>query len=338
MLRLARLACLLGAFAFAGPTFAQVIDSALPINAAVGTTLTISGSGFGVAKPKVQLFDSVNNKKYSMKVVTFSDTEITATITKAIVADLTLQVIVKGVALPIEGPVAIQIERPLVTSLSTSEASPDEEFTIFGDFFGIKKGKLRIGTQNAKVLSWTMNEIHALMPKKLYNGQFDVAVDSKIGVDDDATIEVINSTVKIGKATLNLFVDGSALKLKYTPGVSVAGHIVLVGVAATNPSKNIQFTIPFDAVNESAPKTITSGITFLINYIETGKISGPMIPPVATWTASGVGTGTPQVNITASSGGQVAGTVDSILELQFNTFSTSKPATVHVTGDFVVDL
>src|SRR6185436_13964803 len=95
MLRLARLACLVGAFAFAGSTFAQNITEATPTSAAVGTTLTITGTGFGTAKPKVQLFDTATSKKYALKVVDNSDTVIHATITKAVEGDLQLQVIVK---------------------------------------------------------------------------------------------------------------------------------------------------------------------------------------------------------------------------------------------------
>lgn len=338
MLRLARLACLLGTLAFAGPTFAQTIDMATPTSVAVGSTLTITGSGFGLSKPKVLLFDGATEKKYTLKVDTFTDTTITATIKKAVLGDLTLQVIVKGVALPLEGPDAIRVEAPLVTSLSTTEADPDEEFTIFGDYFGIKKSRILVGSAKAKVLSWTMNEIHVLMPKKLFNGLFNVTVDNKVGIDDAASVTVVNSLVKIGKATLNLSLDGSALKFKYTPGVPVAGHLVLVGVSASNPSQNLSMVVPFNAATESAPKSVTAGATLLINYVETGKVSGFQIPPVATWTASGLGVGSIDVLITASSGGQVAGTVDCMLVLQVNTFGTSKPQLVHLTGDFILDV
>ena len=294
------------------------------------------------AKPKVFLLDEATGKKYVLKVTDFTDLQITAEIKKAVLGALTLNVQPKG-ADPFTFE-SVVIEAPDITGLfdelfdlEIDEATPGLPFYIAGEYFGSKKGKLRIGGKKAKVITWAMTGILLEMPKKLANGLWDILLDNKVGTDADEQITMFGSDVKIGNATLNLFIDGVKLKLKFTPGVPAGGHIVIVGVSATNPSKNMSMVVPFDVVNDTAPATFTNDATLLLTYTETGKVSGFQIPPVATWIASGVGVGTVQVDVNASSGGQVAGTVDAMLDLQFSTFETEKPPTVHLTGDFVFD-
>jgi hypothetical protein len=313
------------------------------VSSAVGGVLTIDGLGFGTAKPKVFLLDEATGKKYVLKVTAFDDDQITAEIKKAVLGELQLNVQPKG-ADPFTFD-SVVIERPDVESLMDElfagvidEASPGLPFYISGEYFGSKKGKLFVGGKKAKVITWAMTGILLEMPKKLANGLWDILLDNKVGTDDEHEITMFGSTVKIGKATLNLFIDGEKLGLKYTPGVPVAGHIVIVGVSATNPSKNMSIVVPFDVVNDTAPATFTNDVTLLLTYTETGKVSGFQIPPVATWIASGVGVGTVQVDVNASSGGQVAGTVDAMLDKQFDTFTNPKPQTVHLTGSFILDV
>ncbi len=330
MLKLARFACLLGAFAFAGPTFAQTISSTSPTNiegAAVGTTITINGSDFGVAKPKVQLFDSVTNKKYALKVATFSDSQITATISKAVSGEFSLQVIVKGAAAPAETPMTIRA--PLVTSLSVASAGPNAPFSILGDFFGTKKGKIRVNGQNAKIVSWAMNEIQLLMPKKLPNGFWTIAVDNKVGVDDGATIQVVGSTVKIGKATLNAYINGTKLKLKYGQGAVPGNYaVVAVGASGSYPSgEALVIGVPFFDGNNVPEDYVWGTNLFVVSYFEYKVIS--KLPVTKAYLPANGFT----VNITANSAGQVAGNFHGTLANVANQLDT-----VSCDGDFVVDI
>lgn len=339
MLSLSRLACLLGVLALAGSATAQSVSNATPTSAAVGTTLTINGSGFGTAKPKVQLFNAATNKKFVLKVLTNSDTQITASITKAVVGDLALQVFPKGFKVPIANEPTITIERPLVTSLSTSSSDPDGTFTVFGDFFGTKKGKVNVGTATAKVINWTNTQIQLTMPKKLFNGLHFIKVDNKLGFDDSSSITMTNSPEKLGEAGLTLTIKGSAFKPKIVQASLAGGVINIVAVSVSNPSKNLTMMIPFNPAVELAPKLLTSGPFLNLNYIETNKITGFVFPvPAATWSASGLGVGTPNVHITASTGGQVAGTVNSTLVLFNNDTGKPQPTSVPVTGTFIIDL
>ncbi len=311
------------------------------VSSAVGGVLTIDGTAFGTAKPKVFLLDEATGKKYVLKVTDFTDLQITAEIKKAVLGALVLNVQPKG-ADPFTFE-SVVVEAPDITGLfdeqflGIDEATPSLPFYIAGEYFGSKKGKLRIGGKKAKVITWAMTGILLEMPKKLANGLWDILLDNKVGTDEDEEITMTGSDVKIGNATLNLFIDGVKLKLKFTPGVPAGGHIVIVGVSATNPSKNMSMVVPFDVDNDTAPASFTNDVTLLLTYTETGKVSLGQIPPVATWIASGVGVGTVQVDVNASSGGQVAGTVDAMLELQLSTFTDPKPQTVHLTGDWIID-
>ena len=313
------------------------------VSASVGSVLTISGTGFGTAKGKVFLTDSAN-KKYTLKVLPtdWTDTAITATILKAAAGDLTLNVLAKGTTVPATSPVTI--EAPAILDLqdaamqgSITSADPNTEFVITGNYFGTKKGKIRVGGKPAKLLSWADDMIHVLMPKTLANGLWNISLDNKVAIDGDNQITTTNSTVKIGKATLNLQLDGSGLSFKFTPAVPVAGHIVIVGVNGSNPVQQLTLIIPFDIDNDTAPATITSGATLTAVFLQTGKISGFQIPSVATYAANGSGLSSMTIQINAASAGQVAGTVDVLLEKQSDTFSPPHPDTLHLTGSFIVD-
>jgi hypothetical protein len=79
--------------------------------------------------------------------------------------------------------------RPGIDSISPIQGSSGAEVTIFGDFFGIKKGKVTLGGENCKVLSWTMNastgesEILIEVPKGLTPGIYDLSVTNLVGSD-----------------------------------------------------------------------------------------------------------------------------------------------------------
>jgi len=338
MLRLARLACLAGAFALAGPAFSQTVSQVTPTAAAVGSTLTIDGTGFGTAKPKVQLVDGATGKKYSLKVVDSTDTKIHATITKAVEGHLQLQVLVKGAAAPANSPANISIERPLVTSLSTSSAEPNAPLTVFGDFFGIKPGTVLINGQKAKVVSWVMNEIHLLMPKKLPNGFFKLAVDNKLGVDDDATIHVTGSALKLGKAGLKMTLDGVSFPAKFTPSGSTPTLHVIGGSNGSNPAKLVLIKFPYDATVQDPQVTIPVDPAFALffTFTQTSKfnIKNPMDPnnTASTWFAQ---PGSFTFTVVSESGGQIQADFDGTLVRQAG--SVGNP-TIHAKGSVIVDL
>ncbi len=311
------------------------------VSSAVGGVLTIDGLGFGAAKPKVFLLDEATGKKYVLKVTAFDDDQITAEIKKAVMGELQLNVQPKG-ADPFTFD-SVVIERPDVGGLfdetfqdTIDEASPGTPFYIAGEYFGSKKGKIFIGGKKAKVLTWAMTGILLEMPKKLANGLWDILLDNKVGTDEDFEITMFGSTVKIGKTTLTVFVEGQQVSFKYTPyvGIPGAGVIVLYAVNATNPAKAFTLFIPFDIESDTAPvELINQGSAV---YLETGKVQLGQIPKAAAWSC-GLGSGSMIVSINAASGGQIAGDFDLTMPQQYNTFGEFKPDPLHVTGSFVTD-
>jgi len=154
-----------------------------PEEGTIGTEISIVGGGFGAKKGKVYL------GAVALKVLLWNDEMIQCLIKKPLSPssyDVTIQP--KGAAeILLEN--AFSVEAPGIDSISPIQGSPGAEVTIFGDFFGIKKGKVTLGGENCKVLSWTMNastgesEILIEVPKGLTPGTYDLSVTNQVGSD-----------------------------------------------------------------------------------------------------------------------------------------------------------
>ncbi len=320
----------------------QTVDAT--VSACVGSVLTIDGTGFGTAKPKVFLTDA-NNKQYKLKVAAgFTDVLISATITKAVAGDLTLNVQPKGVAVPATTP--ITIEAPTITELQDpstqapiTSADANAEFVITGDYFGTKKGKIKIGSKAAKVLSWLDQEIHVVMPKTLANGLWDILLDNKLATDPDEEIITTNSTAKIGKAHLDVVIGtgpgAETIHYKFTASQGGPGYIAFGGSTASFPVKTLAVAVFFDLANSPVPIDIDSAdnAAMLISYTKT--LAGPskFVPgPFSNWLI--LGSAGLVVHITASGGGQCAGTFTADMPSIVDQIGQG-PATLHIEGEFI---
>ena len=154
-----------------------------PEEGTIGTEISIVGMGFGAKKGKVYLGG------VALKVLVWSDEMIQCLIKKPLSPssyDVTIQP--KGAA-EILSENAFSVEAPRIDSINPIQGSQGAEVTIFGDFFGIKKGKVTLGGENCKVLSWTMNpstgqsEIVIEVPKGLTPGTYDLTVTNQVGSD-----------------------------------------------------------------------------------------------------------------------------------------------------------
>ena len=152
----------------------------------IGTQITISGGGFGNKKGKVLIGDTAT------KIITWTPSSITCEIKKPITPRIYPIVVIqkepKG-TLPITMADAFTIKAPEIVSVIPNSGQAEAEIAISGNYFGSKKGKVYLGTQKCKVISWTMNSLTGvsqasfMVPKKLTSGIYDITVTNKVGSD-----------------------------------------------------------------------------------------------------------------------------------------------------------
>ncbi len=160
-------------------------------------------------------------------------------------------------------------------------------------------------------------------------------LDNKLATDSSHHVTTTNSSVSLGKATLDLAIDGKSLGLKFTPGQPEAGNLVIVGVSGTNPSKSVTLIVPFDIASDTAPKSIMGGITLLATYLETGKVSLGQIPADCKLGRDGVGLGEHRRRgDRVQPAGKSPARSMRPCRLINSTFNTQVPASVHLTGSF----
>ena len=169
------------------------------IEGTLGTTLTISGSGFGTKKGKV-LIGGI-----AAKVVEdgWSDIRITCTVNKPpLPAEVAhpVAVVVNKVSITLDD--TFTLKNPSLDDLLDSRGKPPDEITVTGLFFGVKKGKVYLEDpvsrkkKTCKVTYWHMNpatgesELKFLVPKPSKSfpaGSYPLKIDNKIGKATSST-------------------------------------------------------------------------------------------------------------------------------------------------------
>ena len=169
----------------------------------VGTEFTITGSGFGLKKPKVFLLYLKNEKpkKHKCKIIEHSDTSIKCRINNKKITPGLCDVKIKPKGSnnpPIILEEAFTIMEPWIVDISpeTGIVKTKTEVTIEGYFFGTKKPKVFLGYEKkpgkykkkkCKIRSWSMepsageSTVVFVVPKKLRAGVYDVIIKNKIG-------------------------------------------------------------------------------------------------------------------------------------------------------------
>ncbi len=182
----------------------------------IGMTLNLTGSGFagltGLAKPKVFINSFIDPKKRTLKVVSFTDTELVVELKKGVPGDYDLTVQPKGKDLP--PMVALDVVRvvaPTFEQPNPPAATPGQLVTLTGwpggvDSFGTKPGTVKVGGKKAKVEIWSAGEIVFYMPAKLANGLYVVEVKNKVATGtvessvetEPYSLEMVDSTFDLG--------------------------------------------------------------------------------------------------------------------------------------------
>lgn len=137
------------------------LNSFSPTYGVPGTSVTLTGSGFG----STQGSSSVTFRGVSAPIVSWSDTQVVATVPSSLSAGLAgLYIVVNGLY---GGGVEFQVGTPpSMSSISPTSAAPGTTLTLTGTNFGASQGsgQLVIGGVNAPIQSWTDTQIVATLP------------------------------------------------------------------------------------------------------------------------------------------------------------------------------
>jgi hypothetical protein len=160
-----------------GPTLGIV--SVTPVRLSLGTTIVVTGAGFST-KPKAWL--SMNGRRIPLKVSTdAAATRFSARLTsipKRANGPCTLEVLPRGsrTAFVHDG---MSIELP---SIVAAAPNVDSDATITGNFFGERKGRVRLGGRRCRIRDWNDTSITVRVPKTIAVGDVvDVEVVNGVG-------------------------------------------------------------------------------------------------------------------------------------------------------------
>lgn len=174
---------------------ALALADVTPADGTVGTRLTLTSAGeFGDVKGKVNLVDASTGATNALKVVSWTDSEIVADVSKAPAQGF----IEYRVSYTHKGGHWERMDDTFtftgigITSVTPEEGNVGATVTVQGTNFGAKAGKVMLGYDNpkkpgllyksCKVVSWTMDEIVFLVPR-LPPGNYQLIVDNKISND-----------------------------------------------------------------------------------------------------------------------------------------------------------
>lgn len=159
------------------------LDMIAPAQGTIGTVFTLTGTDLGSGTPKVTL-SAAGKKTVNLKVLTHTDTQVTAQILKLKsgadgVYDLTITPAGSPEGFTRFGEVTIVTG--VINTVTPAAPAVGTPVTIQGSGFGTKKGKVIVGGKKAKVTSWTDTEIVATLHKKTPAGSQTLVGLNKVG-------------------------------------------------------------------------------------------------------------------------------------------------------------
>lgn len=200
---IARAAVVAAVALLAAQSWAQSqINFVAPLEGGLGVEVQISGVGFGLKRPKVEmvLVSGAVAKKAKIQILEFSDTMVRLIVVKGAQGPYRIAVTpkTKG-AQRILAPEVFALLPPVIDSLSTDEIGPDQILTIYGEGFGPKKGKVLIEGQAAKIIAgtWADSEVSVAVSRKTPFGDARVSVQNAAGTGSLDGLYVIPPPAKI---------------------------------------------------------------------------------------------------------------------------------------------
>jgi RHS repeat-associated protein len=278
-----------------------VVNNVSPARGLAGTQFQINGSGFGATQGASTLRFATY---YAPTVVTWSDTQITATV-PAVAQSGSIVVTVGSVAS--NSNVNFTVVAPLITSVSPSSGPVGTQVQINGSGFGTTQGGSSVGFYggSAPIVSWSDSQVVVTVPTSAVTGLVTATVN---GLVSNQTIYFTVPGPQITSISPASGVVGTQVTVTGTGFHSTQGNGGVAFYHSGNPAAIVSWsdtqivaTVPTTAT--TGPVTVTaSGATSNQNVLFT------MPSPQITSVAPSSGTFGTQVQVNGSGFGTTQGT------------------------------
>ena len=240
---------------------APSISSLSPTVGAVGSSVTISGTAFGIATGTV----SFNGT--AATVSSWSDTSI---VVQVPTGATTGSVVVTANGVASNGVTFTVVPPPVVSSVSPLTGTAGTAVTISGSNFGAATGTVKFNGTTALITSWSSTSISANVPALATSGS--VVVTTSIGLASNSTSFTIPAP-NISNISPSAARAGASVTIGGTNFGSVAGTVTFNGVAGSPTSwSNTQIVVPVPATATTGPVIVTQGGA-------SNSVNFPVIPP-----------------------------------------------------------
>ena len=265
------------------------ISSLSPTAGAVGTSVTISGTAFGIAT------GTVNFNGTAATVSSWSDTSI---VVQVPTGATTGSVVVTANGVASNGVTFTVVPPPVVSSVTPLSGSAGTAIAISGSNFGTTTGTVTFNGTSAPVIAWSSTSISANVPALATSG--GLVVTSSLGIASNSTSFTI-PTPNISNISPSAARAGASVTIGGSNFGSVAGTVTFNGIAGSPTSwSNTQIVVPVPATATTGPVIVTQGgasNSVNLTVIPPPSISSltPATGPVNTAvTIAGSGFGIPQ--------------------------------------------
>ncbi|HEY2115200.1 MAG TPA: IPT/TIG domain-containing protein [Candidatus Angelobacter sp.] len=227
---------------------APSISSLSPTAGAAGTSVTISGTAFGIATGTV----SFNGT--AATVSSWSDTSIVVSVpTGATTGPVT--VTAGGVAS--NGVTFTVVPPPVVSSVTPLSGTAGTAVAISGSNFGAAAGTVKFNGTTATITSWSSASISANVPALATSGS--LVVTTSIGIASNSTSFTIPAP-NISNISPSAARAGASVTINGTNFGSVTGTVTFSGIAGSPTSwSNTQIVVPVPATATTGPVIVTQG-------------------------------------------------------------------------------
>ena len=237
------------------------ISSLSPTAGAVGSSVTISGTAFGIAT------GSVSFNGTAATVSSWSDTSIAVQVPTGAT---TGPVAVTAGGVPSNGVTFTVVPPPVVSSVTPLSGTAGTAITISGSNFGAATGTVRFNGTTASITSWSSTSISANVPALATSGS--LVVTTSLGLASNSTSFTIPAP-NISNISPSTARAGASVTINGTNFGSVAGTVTFNGITGSPTSwSNTQIVVPVPATATTGPVIVTQGGA-------SNSVNFPVIPP-----------------------------------------------------------